>query len=91
MSDSATPSEPNTFSGAGLLVSNNDGVSWTLRPSLVNRAVTKVLVSQADPHAVYVGGKVGFERSVDGGNTWETIITGPFPMRCSIESNRESS
>jgi photosystem II stability/assembly factor-like uncharacterized protein len=78
LSDSVTPTEPNAFSGVGLYVSNNDGASWTLRPNMVNRAVTRVLVSTTDAEKVYVGGKSGFERSVDGGNTWETMITGPI-------------
>lgn len=64
------------FPGSGVYLSNDAGASWTRRASVVNRRITRVLVSATDASRVYVAGQSGFERSTDAGITWATIRTG---------------
>lgn len=64
------------FPGAGVYVSNDGGFIWTLRNSLVNRRITKILVAASDPLTVYVAGQSGFEKSTDGGLTWTLLQAG---------------
>jgi photosystem II stability/assembly factor-like uncharacterized protein len=64
------------FLGAGVYVSNDAGSTWTRRASVVNRRITRVLVSATDALRVYVAGQSGFERSTDAGISWTTLRTG---------------
>ena len=64
------------FPGAGVFVSTDGGVNWTQRSAVVNRRITRVLVSQTDADRVYVAGQSGFEMSTDAGVTWTTLRTG---------------
>src|SRR5215204_5568844 len=64
------------FPGAGVYVSTDGGVNWIQRSAVVNRRITRVLVSQTDTNRVYVAGQSGFELSTDAGVTWTTLRTG---------------
>jgi photosystem II stability/assembly factor-like uncharacterized protein len=65
-----------SFLGAGLLVSTDDGWSWTLQPSLAERAVTVVVVDPADDAHVAVGGRSGLVHSPDRGLHWAMLLPG---------------
>lgn len=71
-----TPGYINVFPGAGMFVSTNGGNSWTQHTGLTSRRVSQVLVSPTDENIVYVAGLNGFEVSIDGGATWNTLRTG---------------
>jgi photosystem II stability/assembly factor-like uncharacterized protein len=64
------------YPGAGMYVSLDAGVTWTLRAGVVARRIAQVLVSPTNAKVVYVAGDSGFERSLDGGLTWSTLHTG---------------
>lgn len=72
----ATYGSGHNFPGAGVYVSADAGATWTQRSAVVNRRITRVLVSQDDPDVVYVAGQSGFERSTDGGVMWTTLRAG---------------
>lgn len=71
-----TPGFGASFPGAGVYVSTNAGATWTQRPNVVARRISRILVSPTNANTVYVAGENGFERSTDAGVTWTTIRTG---------------
>jgi photosystem II stability/assembly factor-like uncharacterized protein len=71
-----TPGWGPSFPGTGVFVSTDGGTSWTQRTSVLARRIAKILVSQDNANHVYVAGESGFEKSTDGGVTWNTIHSG---------------
>ncbi len=71
-----TPGFLGSYPGAGVYVTNDAGLNWTLRPNVVARRIARIIVSPNDPLRIYVAGNAGFERSADGGLNWTTVKTG---------------
>jgi photosystem II stability/assembly factor-like uncharacterized protein len=71
-----TPGWGASYPGAGVYVSTNAGTSWTRRPAVQARRISRILVSPTNADTVYVAGESGFERSTDAGVTWTTLRTG---------------
>lgn len=71
-----TPNYGPSFPGVGLYVSTDAGSTWNLFDTVTSRRISRVLVSPTDANTVYVAGANGFERSEDGGATWNTLRAG---------------
>jgi photosystem II stability/assembly factor-like uncharacterized protein len=51
--------------------------SWTrIGTSLADRYISTVAIDPKNTQATYVGGRVGIQKSSDGGQSWQTLNTG---------------
>jgi photosystem II stability/assembly factor-like uncharacterized protein len=69
----------------GLFRSTTGGGDWEL--ILKNKSIRDVVIDPRDNSIVYAGGKSGFYKSIDGGNSWlkELAIEGPYVMKIAVD------
>jgi photosystem II stability/assembly factor-like uncharacterized protein len=68
--------------GAGIAVSTNRGISWTLStdPDVQNLPVIDLAVDPGNEQVVYAAGETGLFKTADGGTNWAAVpITGQPP------------
>jgi hypothetical protein len=65
----------NPLAGKGILVSTNDGQSWTLKTGITSRHIYKVLIIPGDSRKVLVAGNMGLEVTNDSGDTWQPFLS----------------
>ena len=61
----------------GLLVSNDQGATWTVQGKPVESASIGPMIDPKNPQRIVVAGVKGIARSTDGGETWTTVTTLP--------------
>jgi photosystem II stability/assembly factor-like uncharacterized protein len=65
-----------SYPGAGLYVSTDAGATWTRYTTLVNRRISKIVVSPTSATRIFVAGQSGLERSTNAGANWSTVLSG---------------
>jgi hypothetical protein len=71
-----TPGWGPSWPGVGVYKTDTSGGSWTLCAPIPSSRCTRILVHPTNPDVVYVAGEAGMHKSVDGGASWTTVLSG---------------
>jgi hypothetical protein len=71
-----TPGYGPSWPGVGVYKTDTSGGSWTLCAPIPSSRCTRVLIHPTNPDVVYVAGEAGMHKSVDGGASWTTVLSG---------------
>ncbi len=76
-----SPSRPNlVYAGdyeGKVLKSTNRGSTWNVIAQLPTPGIGSLAVDSFNPDTVYAAGRDGVYKSIDGGKTWNNILSGP--------------